>query len=166
MSKEQISPRSITSKVKSPASLKRVLSAIKNKKIVFTNGCFDLLHQGHVSYLERARKLGHILVVAVNSDESVKRLKGPERPINPLVDRMEVLAALESVDFVTWFEEDTPLSLIILLRPGILVKGGDWTPDNIVGGKEVLAWGGKVKSLPYIPGKSTTALIERTRSAI
>jgi len=156
----------IRSKIKSPAGLKRLLLARKNKraaKVVFTNGCFDLLHKGHVHYLENARKLGTILVVALNSDESVRRLKGPERPLNHLADRMEVIAGLASVDFVTWFEEDTPLELIRLLRPDVLVKGGDWRPETIVGGADVLSWGGKVRSLKYIEGQSTTKIIERAR---
>lgn len=154
--------RSIISKVKSPKSLRSLLLKRK-KKTVFTNGCFDLLHKGHVTYLERAKKLGDILVVALNSDGSVKRLKGPERPLNLLADRMEVIAALESVDYVTWFEEDTPLQLITLLKPQVLVKGGDWKADQIVGGAEVVSWGGKVKSLTYVPGKSTTEIIEKAR---
>jgi rfaE bifunctional protein nucleotidyltransferase chain/domain len=132
--------------------------------VVFTNGCFDLLHKGHVTYLERARRQGELLVVALNSDESVARLKGPERPLNRLADRLEVLAALESVDYVTWFEEDTPLELIRVLKPDVLVKGGDWPVERIVGASEVLARGGKVRSLPYIEGHSTTRLIEKARS--
>jgi D-beta-D-heptose 7-phosphate kinase/D-beta-D-heptose 1-phosphate adenosyltransferase len=160
-------PRKLLSKVKSPAALQRLLAAAQKKKArtVFTNGCFDLLHKGHVTYLEQARKLGDLLIVAVNSDDSVKRLKGPERPINALADRIEVLAALEAVDFVTWFEEDTPESLIRLLKPRVLVKGGDWKVDQIVGSKDVLSWGGKVRSLPYVQGRSTTQMIEKAKSA-
>src|ERR1700757_562009 len=116
---------SFLSKIKSPRSLKRILSGTR-KSTVFTNGCFDLLHKGHVTYLERARRLGDGLIVALNSDDSVKRLKGADRPLNSLADRLEVIAALESVDYVTWFEPDTPLELIRLIRPDILVKGGDW----------------------------------------
>lgn len=159
-------PRKITEKVKSPAALKRALQALKKKrgtKVVFTNGCFDILHKGHVTYLEQARRQGSCLVVALNSDASVSRLKGPERPLNRLADRMEVMAAVESADFVTWFEEDTPLGLIESLRPDVLVKGGDWKVDQIVGGREVIGWGGKVKSLPYVEGHSTTRLIEKAR---
>lgn len=129
--------------------------------MVFTNGCFDLIHKGHVTYLEDAKRLGEVLVVALNSDESVKRLKGSQRPVNSLADRLEVIAALESVNFVTWFEEDTPLELIRLLAPDILVKGGDWKADQIVGGKEVVSWGGKVRSLKFVEGRSTTRMIER-----
>jgi rfaE bifunctional protein nucleotidyltransferase chain/domain len=154
--------RSLQSKIKSPQSLKRALAKQKGP-MVFTNGCFDLIHKGHVSYLEKARKLGKLLVVALNSDASIQRLKGPERPLNPLEDRLEVMAALESVDYVTWFEEDTPLDVILLLRPKVLVKGGDWTVQQIIGGAEVLSWGGKVKSLPYIEGRSTTRIIEKAR---
>jgi rfaE bifunctional protein nucleotidyltransferase chain/domain len=157
-----LSPRSHASKVKSRTSLKKALARIKGP-VVFTNGCFDLLHKGHVTYLEKARKLGKVLVVALNSDESVKRLKGPSRPINTLADRLDVLAGLESVDFVTWFEEDTPLETILILKPQILVKGGDWKVSQIVGGLEVISWGGKVKSLTYIEGQSTTQMIEKAR---
>jgi D-beta-D-heptose 7-phosphate kinase/D-beta-D-heptose 1-phosphate adenosyltransferase len=153
-------------KIKSIQSLKRVLSqtAFKRKTTVFTNGCFDLLHKGHVTYLEKARSLGDLLIVALNSDDSVRRLKGPERPLNSLEDRLEVIAALESVDFVTWFEEDTPLEVIRLLKPKILVKGGDWKPEQIVGSQDVISWGGKVKSLHYVPGRSTTEIIEKARA--
>jgi D-beta-D-heptose 7-phosphate kinase/D-beta-D-heptose 1-phosphate adenosyltransferase len=156
----------LLSKIKSPASLKRILSLSRNhrsknrgQRIVFSNGCFDLLHKGHVYYLQKARKLGDLLIIAVNSDESVKKLKGPSRPLNLLADRLEVLAALESVDYVTWFEEETPLRLICLLRPDVLVKGGDWKKEDIVGSTEVLSWGGTVRSIKYIEGRSTTALL-------
>jgi D-glycero-beta-D-manno-heptose 1-phosphate adenylyltransferase len=154
---------SLLSKIKSPMALKRAL-ATSRKKTVFTNGCFDLLHKGHVTYLESARKLGTCLIVALNSDESVRGLKGPERPINTLADRMEVMAALASVDYVTWFEESTPLSLIRLLKPKVLVKGGDWKLSQIVGSEDVLGWGGKVHSLAYIEGRSTTEMIRKARN--
>jgi rfaE bifunctional protein nucleotidyltransferase chain/domain len=132
---------------------------------VFTNGCFDLLHRGHVTYLDEARALGASLIVAVNSDASVKRQnKGSDRPINPLEDRMALLAALESVSLVTWFDADTPLDLILAIRPDVLVKGGDWTPDRIVGAAEVTAWGGRVHSIPFRHHTSTTALLQRIRS--
>ena len=153
------------SKIRSPKALKRQLSG-KSKKVVFTNGCFDILHKGHVQYLENAKALGDILVVAVNSDASVRKLKGPERPINPLGDRMEVIAGLASVDYVTWFEEDTPLLLIRFLKPRFLVKGGDWKAEQIVGGQDVLSWGGKVRSLKFVPGRSTTQIIARANSSI
>ncbi|OFZ22908.1 MAG: ADP-heptose synthase [Bdellovibrionales bacterium GWB1_55_8] len=159
--------RSSISKIKSPAQLKRILAAARKKKleIVFTNGCFDLLHRGHVSYLERARKAGDLLVVALNSDASVKRLKGSDRPLNALEDRLMVMAAVESVDYVTWFTEDTPLKLIRELRPTVLVKGGDWKPDQIVGGSDVRSWGGKVRSLRFVEGRSTTRTIEKIRKS-
>ncbi len=132
--------------------------------IVFTNGCFDILHRGHVTYLAQARALGASLVIGVNSDASVKRLaKGPERPLNSEADRMAVLAALEAVSLVTLFEEDTPLQLILTLRPHILVKGGDWPVDQIVGHQEVLAWGGSVHAIPFLHQRSTTALVQRIR---
>lgn len=130
------------------------------KRIVFTNGCFDVLHPGHLDLLSRARALGDALVVAVNGDDSVKRLKGPKRPVFPEDDRGEVLSALEVVDFVCVFNEDTPLETILKIRPDILVKGADWA-DNIVGSAEVESWGGKVVALPLVPGQSTTGVIER-----
>jgi rfaE bifunctional protein nucleotidyltransferase chain/domain len=149
------------SKIKSPTALKKALPL--RKKVVFTNGCFDLLHPGHVAYLEQARKQGDLLVVALNSDASVSRLKGPSRPVNTLADRLSVLAGLECVDYVTWFEQDTPLDLIKKLgsKIGVLVKGGDWKVDQIVGGREVLSWGGKVKSLRFVEGKSTTGILKK-----
>lgn len=132
---------------------------------VFTNGCFDILHRGHVTYLAEARALGASLVVAVNSDASVKRQgKGDDRPINPLEDRMALLAALESVSLVTWFDADTPLELILAVRPDVLVKGGDWAIENIVGAAEVAGWGGSVHSIPFRHHTSTTALLQRIRT--
>ena len=136
------------------------------RPLVFTNGCFDVLHRGHVTYLAQARALGASLIVGVNSDASVKRLdKGGDRPINPLHDRMMVLAALESVSLVVPFEEDTPLNLILAGRPDVLAKGGDWTPDNIVGAREVRGWDGTVHSIPFLHERSTTALLNKIRSA-
>jgi rfaE bifunctional protein nucleotidyltransferase chain/domain len=133
--------------------------------LVFTNGCFDILHRGHVTYLAQARAFGAALVVGVNSDASVKRLgKGDDRPVNNEQDRMAVLASLEAVSLVVPFEEDTPLQLILACRPDVLVKGGDWTPDKIVGAKEVLGWGGAVHSIPFIHQRSTTALLTKIRS--
>ncbi len=132
------------------------------QKVVFTNGVFDILHVGHVRYLEEASRLGDVLVVAVNSDRSARRLaKGPGRPFNAAGDRALVVAALWCVSFVTLFDEDTPRELIKLLVPDVLVKGGDWQPDDIVGADVVTAAGGEVLSLPYAEGYSTTALIER-----
>ena len=134
--------------------------------LVFTNGVFDVLHRGHVTYLAEARALGASLVVALNTDASVRRLgKGTDRPINSLDDRMAVIAALESVSLVTWFDEDTPLTLIQSCHPDILVKGGDWPAENIVGATEVLARGGSVRSIPFRFQRSTTSLISRIRSS-
>ena len=136
------------------------------RPLVFTNGCFDILHRGHVTYLAQARALGSSLVVALNTDASVRRLgKGGDRPVNGLEDRAAVIAALAAVDLVTWFEADTPLALIVALRPDVLVKGGDWPEHRIVGAPEVRAWGGRVVSLPIVHTRSTTGLIERIRKA-
>ncbi len=135
------------------------------RPLVFTNGCFDVLHRGHVTYLAQARALGFSMVVGVNSDASVKRQgKGDDRPINAEADRMAVLAALESVSLVVKFEEDTPLTLILACKPDVLVKGGDWKPENIVGSKEVKMWGGTVHSIPFLHERSTTALLKKIRS--
>ena len=155
--------RHFKSKIHSASMLANILSRSPRKRAVFTNGCFDLIHKGHVSYLQRARDLGDLLIVALNSDASVRRLKGPSRPLNSLRDRLEVMAALESVDFVTWFTADTPLSVIKALRPKILVKGGDWKLNQIVGAAEVQSWGGHVYSLQFVRGRSTTKIIERAR---
>jgi rfaE bifunctional protein nucleotidyltransferase chain/domain len=129
-------------------------------KVVFTNGCFDLLHVGHLRLLEVAREHGDLLVVAVNSDASVARLKGPTRPIVPEVDRAAMLCGLEPVDFVTVFDEDTPLAAVVALRPDVLVKGGDYRRADIVGAREVEGWGGEVVVVPTVAGRSTTGLIE------
>ncbi len=132
------------------------------RRVVFTNGCFDLLHVGHVRYLQAARSLGDFLVVGLNDDDSVRRLhKGPGRPLVPQAERAEVLAALACVDAVVIFSQDTPLELILTLRPDVLVKGGDYTPETIVGRPEVLSWGGEVHVIPFVPGHSTSALIRR-----
>jgi D-glycero-beta-D-manno-heptose 1-phosphate adenylyltransferase len=133
----------------------------EGKRVVFTNGCFDLLHPGHVRFLDQAKSLGDILIIAINSDRSVKKLKGPDRPILTENERAEVLAALSCVDFLTIFDELTPLKLISILLPDILVKGGDWSVDQIVGRSEVEAAGGQVTSLPYSEGYSTSDLLER-----
>lgn len=135
-------------------------------RIVFTNGCFDLMHSGHAVYLEEALAQGDILVVGVNSDESVRRLKGSSRPIIPLQDRMLMLAALEAVDYVVSFEENTPYNLIMALKPDVLVKGGDWTPAQIVGSDLVLARGGVVKSLVFKDGVSTSLIIEKIKAGM
>lgn len=131
------------------------------KKLVFTNGCYDILHPGHLDLLYKARALGDALVVAINSDHSVQRLKGPSRPIFNQNERAEILAGLEMVDWVTIFEEDTPLQAILKIHPDILVKGADWIDDGIVGSEEVEGWGGRVIAVPLVEGKSTTGIIER-----
>ena len=157
----------LSSKIKSCGELAPILCSLRaaGQVVVFTNGCFDLLHAGHVGYLEAARSLGDGLIVGVNTDASVARLgKGPGRPLNPEGDRARVLAACACVDRVVLFAEDTPLALITLLTPDILVKGGDYRLDEIVGREVVLARGGRVVALPFVPGYSTTGLIERLRS--
>jgi D-glycero-beta-D-manno-heptose 1-phosphate adenylyltransferase len=134
------------------------------RPLVFTNGVFDILHRGHVTYLAQARALGASLLVAANSDASARGLgKGDGRPVNALEDRLAVLAALEAVSLVTWFTEDTPLKLIQAVKPEVLVKGGDWKPEAIIGAKEVKSWGGAVHSIPLMAGRSTTSVIERIR---
>ena len=154
------------SKIKTLSSLVLALKTFKkkNKKIVFTNGCFDLLHVGHVSYLEKAKSLGDILVIGLNSDSSVKSLKGKKRPVVSQKDRAKVLSALTFVDFVVIFSSLTPINLIKAIQPDVLVKGGDWKVKDIVGYDIVKSCGGKVKSLPYIKGFSTKGLISRIRS--
>lgn len=141
----------------------RVWRAAQSGRVIFTNGVFDLLHPGHVDVLLAARRQGDFLVVGVNSDDSVRRLKGPARPVRTSPERCYVLAALEAVDAVVVFEEDTPLELIMMLRPDVLVKGGDYTEASIVGAPEVRAWGGAVAVIPLTPGHSTTSTIERLR---
>jgi rfaE bifunctional protein nucleotidyltransferase chain/domain len=145
-----------------------ISSALKSlktsgKKIVFTNGCFDLLHVGHVRYLQEARAQGDILVVGVNSDASTKRLKGPTRPVQNESDRAEILAALGCIDFSVIFTEDTPQNLIEQVRPDVLVKGGDWAVDQIVGAPFVQSYGGEVRSLHFVDGKSTTKIIAKAQ---
>jgi len=142
---------------------RRQMSPRRPPKIVFTNGCFDILHVGHARYLRDARALGDILVVGLNSDASVSRIKGPERPIQHESDRGELLSSLAAVDFVVLFNEDTPLELIEAVQPDVLVKGGDWPVNSIVGASYVLAKGGEVKALPFHPGHSTTKLLERMK---
>ena len=132
--------------------------------LVFTNGCFDILHRGHVTYLAQAKALGAFLVVALNTDASVKRQgKGDDRPINTLANRAAVIASLESVDMVTWFDEDTPFNLIETIKPDILVKGGDWTVENIVGAKETIERNGSVYSIPFLYDTSTTKTLQAIR---
>ena len=155
---------SFEGKVCACADLSARIAAL-SRPLVFTNGCFDVLHRGHVTYLAQARALGAALVVGVNSDASVKRLgKGDDRPLNSHADRMAVLAALQAVDLVVPFDEDTPLALILACHPDVLVKGGDWKPDAIVGAREVQGWGGTVHSIPFLHQRSTTALINKIRT--
>lgn len=151
------------SKVKSLTGVVRAVRKARaaGRRVVFTNGCFDLLHRGHTRYLERARSLGDILVVAVNGDASVRALKGPGRPVVPADQRAEVLAALSAVDYVVIFEELDPARAIRAVQPDVLVKGGDWPVSQIVGADVVQARGGTVRSLPYVDGASTSALIGR-----
>jgi len=137
----------------------------QGKRIVFTNGCFDLLHPGHIDYLEKARALGDVLIVGLNDDDSIRRLKGASRPINPLSDRARMLSALRPVDMVVSFPEDTPLKLIQSLMPDVLVKGGDYKPDDIIGARDVRMNGGEVVVMPFVDGHSTSSLIERIKTA-
>ncbi len=158
-------------RVKEPVATQKILSLERayeviddlkrqGKRVVFTNGCFDILHPGHTRYLAEARKLGEILMVAINSDRSVREIKGTGRPIQPEQERAEILAALECVDYVTFFDDLTPQAVIARMLPQVLVKGGDWGPDEIVGREEVEAAGGRVVSVPVAPGFSTTANIQ------
>lgn len=137
----------------------------KGRIIAFTNGCFDILHVGHVRYLKEARKCADVLVLALNSDSSVRALKGSTRPLVPEAERAEVLAALECVDFITIFSEATPLELICYLKPDILIKGGDWPEDQVVGRNEIKQWGGYVRLIPEVAGKSTTNIVEKILAA-
>jgi D-beta-D-heptose 7-phosphate kinase/D-beta-D-heptose 1-phosphate adenosyltransferase len=153
----------MTSKLKTVSELAQLAAASRreSRRVVFTNGCFDLLHIGHTRYLQEARALGDLLIVAINSDASVSALKGPERPLVPEQERAEVLAALACVDYVTIFDAPDPGEVIAAIQPDVLVKGGDWPVDTIVGREVVQARGGRVVSLPLVPGSSTTALVRR-----
>lgn len=153
----------IEDKIKSRSGLIKTIWTLKKrgKKIVFTNGCFDVLHKGHVKLLEKAKSLGNVLVVAVNSDSSAKRIKGLTRPINNQTDRAIIVAALSSVDFVTFFDEPTPEGLIKKLNPDVLVKGGDWKKEKIVGSAHVESYGGKVYSIKLVKGYSTSGFIRQ-----
>jgi rfaE bifunctional protein nucleotidyltransferase chain/domain len=165
---EKISPAprpAFEAKIRPPADAARWAAGLA-RPLVFTNGVFDLLHRGHVTYLAQARALGAALLVALNDDASARRLgKGEGRPVNALEDRLALVAALASVDAVTWFDADTPAALIELLRPEVLVKGGDWPVEKIVGGRETLARGGRVLSIPFEYQRSSTALLEKLRKA-
>lgn len=152
------------SRIVAPADLARRIAELP-RPLVFTNGCFDIIHRGHVTYLAQARALGASMIVALNTDASVRRQgKGEDRPINCLEDRAAVMAALRCADMVTWFDEDTPLARILECRPDVLVKGGDWPVEKIVGYTEVLGWGGSVHSIPFEVDRSTTALLGKIRS--
>ncbi len=153
----------MSEKIRSLEDLTRELIHRREKgaRVVFTNGCFDLLHVGHIRYLQQARRMADILVVGINSDESVRRLKGPSRPVQPEQDRAEILAGLECVDFVVSFDQDTPIAVIEGLRPDVLVKGADWSVNRIVGREVVEGSGGRVATITYVEGISTSALIER-----
>ena len=153
-------------KVLSAQSLEQAIADFKKsgKKIVFTNGCFDLLHIGHVRYLEQAKSLGDILIVGINTDASVQVLKGPTRPIQNENDRAEILASLKSVDHTVLFGEQTPINLIKTVKPDILVKGGDWKKEQIVGWDFVESYGGSVQSLQFVDGKSTTNIITKSKT--
>ena len=154
---------SFENKIVAPGELAARL-ALLPRPLVFTNGCFDIVHRGHVTLLAQARALGQAMLVALNSDASVKRLgKGDDRPVNTLADRLAVIAALECVTLVTWFDEDTPIERVIDSRPQVLVKGGDWPVERIVGHREVAGWGGTTVSIPFIHQKSTTALLDKIR---
>lgn len=150
-------------KILSREELKREIVRLRNegRKIAFTNGCFDILHVGHVRYLREAAKTGDILVLAINSDASVRALKGDQRPLVPEAERADVVAALQSVDYVTVFDELTPLELIEDLKPDVIVKGGDWVEEKIVGRDAVKQWGGSVVIVPETPGASTTNIVEK-----
>lgn len=151
-------------KICAPAEFAKRAAALP-RPLVFTNGVFDILHRGHVTYLAEARALGASMVLALNTDASVRRLgKGDDRPVNPLEDRAAVAAALESVSLVTWFDEDTPIERILECRPDRLAKGGDWAPERIVGAKEVQGWGGSVHSIAFRHDRSTTQLLAKVRS--
>jgi len=155
---------SFDAKICPPAALRARLASL-SRPLVFTNGVFDILHRGHVTYLDQARALGASLLVALNSDASAKRLgKGDDRPVNTLDDRAAVVAALQSVDLVTWFEEDTPLARILECRPDVLVKGGDWPVEQMVGAPEVQFWGGRAVSIPFLFERSTTATLAKIRA--
>lgn len=155
------------SKILNRIELKEKLDALRKegKKIAFTNGCFDLLHVGHVRYLKEAGKTADVLVLALNSDSSVRAIKGLKRPLVPEQERAEILAALECIDFITIFSEPTPLELICLLKPDVLIKGGDWAEEQIVGRDEIRQWGGRVKIIAEVAGKSTTNIVDKVMAA-
>lgn len=157
----------MSGKLKSLEEIKAIVVEARNngKKVAFTNGCFDLLHRGHVHVLRAARACADLLIVGINSDQSVKQIKGPARPVLPESDRCELLAAMEMVDYVILFNEPDPYSLISAIRPDVLVKGGDWNTDKIIGADLVKEAGGEVMVVPYIKGFSTTEIIERIKNS-
>ncbi len=156
-------PPAFEQKIHAPDRIAALVQTLP-RPLVFTNGVFDVLHRGHVTYLAQARAQGASLIVALNSDASTRRLgKGDDRPVNTLADRAAVIASLESLSAVTWFDDNTPLALIRALRPDVLVKGGDWTPEAIVGADDVRAWGGAVLSIPFLHQTSTTAMLAAIR---
>lgn len=150
-------------KVKDLDSLVKLREQLRaaGKKVVFTNGCFDIIHAGHIYLFRTARSMGDVLIAAVNDDDSIQRFKGPSRPIFPLEERLEVLQAIAAIDYLTVFFQDTPLQVIQALQPDVLVKGGDWKPAQVVGRAEVLAAGGRLEIVPYQPGSSSSGIIER-----
>ncbi len=152
-------------KVQSPDRLARIRVnlRLKSQKIVFTNGCFDILHRGHIHLFRQSKRLGDVLVVAVNDDDSIRRIKGHGRPVFPLEERLEVLSALSDIDYLVAFSQDTPRELIKKVQPDVLVKGGDWQPEDVVGKEEVEAEGGRVMIIPYLEGRSTTEIIQKIR---
>ena len=157
-------PPAFESRIVAPEDLATRVAQLP-RPLVFTNGCFDILHRGHVTLLAQARALGTSMVVALNSDASVRRLgKGGDRPVNTLADRLAVMASLDCVSLVTWFDENTPIERILDCKPEVLVKGGDWPVEKIVGNTEVAGWGGKTVSIPFIHQKSTTALLDKIRT--
>ena len=162
MKRSQVTSHKLN-KIKKADALARILSRLraKGKKIVFTNGCFDILHVGHVDYLSKARRMGAALIIGLNSDASVRRLKGSGRPINKEGDRARVLAALYFVDYITIFNEETPERLIEKIRPDVLVKGGDWQKKDIAGARFVESCGGAVRTIPFVEGYSTTSIIKK-----
>jgi rfaE bifunctional protein nucleotidyltransferase chain/domain len=158
---------SVSGKLKSFEEIKAIVIGARNdgKRVAFTNGCFDLLHRGHVHVLRAARACADLLIVGINSDQSVKQIKGPARPVLPESDRCQLVGAMEMVDFVVLFNEPDPYSLISAIRPDVLVKGGDWNTDKIIGGDLVEEAGGEVVVIPYIKGFSTTEIIERIKNS-
>lgn len=155
------------SKVKKLAEIRKIVTKLKKKKkkIVFTNGCFDILHYGHLKYLEKCKRLGDILVIGLNSDSSVRKIKGKHRPVIKQKQRAAILSALEFIDYITIFNETTPERLIKAITPNILAKGGDWKKENIVGGEYVKKAGGRVATIPFVKGYSTTTILKRIKNA-